>query len=227
MPDNDFKAFNWSAFKMMVMIGVDTSPFPNLSEEFMRGAREALKDDEKFEWLLKERQRWEDKKPDEPDEPSGEVMIAKFDIEIEMKHQHALDEGHHDCGWWWTKAALNVIYEVAGTTGQAISTYDRKIFVRKSPHSTGTVSMAMTPIPAEAIVISAVLTMVFDAHEGIAWADDTGLCEIRSVDGQFIRNLSAKDDIKGKGYNKNKRNLPVDFTPYVQALYAQQGVLKR
>jgi hypothetical protein len=94
-----------------------------------------------------------------------------------------------------------------------------RFVVRKDAGIVGTIQWDLSQVPAGANVKKATLWMEFDSHEGIANSDNTSVMEVY---GFFkgvrtsIKTVRAKEDIKDKGYNKTRPNLPLDFTAYVQ-----------
>ena len=120
------------------------------------------------------------------------------------------------CGIWFDSTEL-VIQHTEGTYKKRQGT----MFVKKASGKVGHFEADLSSIPAGAEIIRATLYMRLHPHEGIANSDHGSVIAVTGiVDGRstFVRNISAKHDIKGKGYSKGNPNVPIDFTAYAKKL---------
>ncbi len=117
------------------------------------------------------------------------------------------------CGIWFDSTEL-VIQHTEGTYKKRQGT----MFVKKASGKVGHFKADLSSIPAGAEIISATLYMRLHPHEGIANGDNGSVIAVTDANSKFVRNISAKHDIKGKGYSKGNPNVPIDFTAYAKKL---------
>ena len=120
------------------------------------------------------------------------------------------------CGIWFDSVQL-VVKHSAGTY---TSPKSGSMLVKARPYSQGRFKADLSSIPENATIHSATLYMRLHPHEGIANSDNSSVITAYDVNGPKtkVRDISARHDIKGKGYNKGNPNIPVDFTKYTQQL---------
>lgn len=137
-----------------------------------------------------------------------------FSLRMEM-----IVQKNAESGWYFDKAYLLVEH----TFGTNTYRQDGELLVKKNPHRTGVFKAMMSDIPCSASILKATLTMVLNRHEGIANDDKEGIVEVRDGNtGEFIRNITARTDIYGNGYNKYERpNVEIDFTLYARKIHGK------
>ena len=153
-----------------------------------------------------------DPDPIEPDKP-GECN-SDFNLKMEMMTQFGSSGG-----FFFDSLRLEIDYINGKKFTQVKST---PTLIKKAPHRVGEFKVNIGTIPCSANIERAVLYMTLNGAEGIANADTVG--EVKVSDGntgEFIRDITAKTDIKGKGYNKYNPVVPIDFTSYVKKLRKQ------
>ena len=120
------------------------------------------------------------------------------------------------CGWLFDSVQL-VINHSAGKFVK-----NGKGFLVKVGRAKPIFSADLSSIPSSATIQSATLYMRFNAHEGIARGDFTSTAVVYGwldASKSKVRDITAKKDIKGKGYSKSNPNLPIDFTAYAQKVH--------
>jgi len=117
------------------------------------------------------------------------------------------------CGIWFDSVEL-VIQHTEGTYKQRQGT----MFVKKASGKVGHFKANLSSIPAGAKITRATLYMRLHPHEGIANGDNGSVIAVTDGSSRFVRNITAKNDIKGKGYHKGNPNVPIDFTAYAKRL---------
>ena len=121
------------------------------------------------------------------------------------------------CGWWFDSTQL-VIQHSAGKFVKN----GGSMFLKKAGNRIGVFSADISSIPSSATIRSATLYMRFNPHEGIAFGDFTSVVAVSGwLDATKVkvRDITAKNDVKGKGYSKANPNLPIDFTAYAQKVH--------
>jgi hypothetical protein len=121
------------------------------------------------------------------------------------------------CGWWFDSTQL-VIQHSAGKFVKN----GGLMFIKKGSNRIGHFSADISSIPSSATIQSATLYMRFNAHEGIANSDNSSVVVVYGwldASKSKVRDITAKKDIKGKGYSKSNPNLPIDFTAYAQKVH--------
>ena len=123
----------------------------------------------------------------------------------------------HDCSVYFDTARLVIEY----SGGTYSSGQSDPLHIRKDANAVGRFYADLSSIPESADIITATLYMRLNPDEGIANSDNTSVVEVFSnVGGQltFLRYITAREDIKGKGYSKLNPVVPIDFTSYAQQL---------
>jgi hypothetical protein len=122
-----------------------------------------------------------------------------------------------DCGVWFDSARLVIEHSSGSFTSEQIGS----LLIKQAGNREGSFKADLSSIPANAVVNIATLKMRLNPDEGIANADNTSVVAVYGyIDGNltFLREITARDDIKGKGYSKVNPVVPIDFTSYAQQL---------
>jgi hypothetical protein len=122
------------------------------------------------------------------------------------------------CGWWFDSSTLEIVY-----TGGTFTASGGKMLVKQASGKQGYFSADISSIPASATIESAILTMRLNVYEGISNSDYSSV--VNAYDnssgsrGELVRTITARDDIKGRGYSKSNPNVPIDFTDYARKMH--------
>ena len=120
------------------------------------------------------------------------------------------------CGIWFDSAQLVVEH----SEGTFTSSRSGSMLIKKTRGSAN-FNADLSGIPASATIQKATLVMSLNTHEGIANSDFKSVIAVHDSSGNFVRNITARDDIRGKGYSKANPNVPVDFTDYARQVHGQ------
>lgn len=124
------------------------------------------------------------------------------------------------CGIWFDSANLVIKH----SDGTFTSSQSGSLLIKKT-RGPGHFHADLSTIPASATIQNATLIMSLNAHEGIANNDYTSVIEVYDnsggSSGDFVRTITAKDDIRGKGYYKGNPNVPIDFTDYARKIHGK------
>ncbi|MCI5126024.1 MAG: hypothetical protein D3925_16525 [Candidatus Electrothrix sp. AR5] len=120
------------------------------------------------------------------------------------------------CGIWFDSAKL-VIQHSGGTF---TSSQSGSLLVKKTL-GPGYFRADLSSIPSSATIQNATLVMSLNVHEGISYDDYTSVIEVHDSSGGFVRTITARDDIRGKGYDKGNPNVPIDFTDYARQVHGR------
>ncbi len=120
------------------------------------------------------------------------------------------------CGIWFDSAKLVIEH----SSGTFTSSQSGSLLIKKTRGS-GYFSADLSAIPSSATIQNATLVMSLNTHEGIANSDYTSVIEVYDSSGAFVRTITARDDIRGKGYDKGNPNVPIDFTDYAKQVHGQ------
>ena len=122
------------------------------------------------------------------------------------------------CGIWFDSTTLDIVY-----TGGTFTASGGSMLIKKASGSQGRFHADLSSIPASATIESAILTMSLNVHEGISNADNRSVIDAydnsTGTRGELVRQITARDDIKGKGYSKANPNVPIDFTEYARQMH--------
>ena len=119
------------------------------------------------------------------------------------------------CGIWFDSATLSIEH----SSGTFTSSQSGGLLIKKT-RGPAHFNADLSSIPSSATIHSATLTMSLNTHEGIANSDNKSVIEVYdNPSGSFIRTITAKEDIKGKGYSKSNPHVPVDFTSYAKQVH--------
>ena len=208
--DLDFKEFNGLAFTAYLLAGKTGSDNPGITPEYFDGFLRWIKNPVNSDWVREEIGSWPIVvEPIEPEPDPDKPCNSDFNLVFEMVNQL-----NDECGFWFTTATLNIVYE----GGSYTSAPSGEIFIKKSSGSVGKFRADITSIPCSAKILTATLRMTLEPDEGLAWGDKEGVVEIRDGNSQeLIRNLEAAQMHK-ESWNKGRPTGPVDFTEYVKKL---------
>jgi hypothetical protein len=120
------------------------------------------------------------------------------------------------CGIWFDSAQLTIEH----SDGTFTSSRSGSMLIKKTRGSAN-FNADLSGIPASATIQNATLIMSLNAHEGIANSDYTSVIDVYDNSGNFVRTITARDDIRGKGYDKGNPNVPIDFTDYTRQVHGQ------
>jgi hypothetical protein len=158
-----------------------------------------------------------DSEDDNDSEAEPEIAISgtrtsDFSLEFEMSHQSC-----SSCGIWFDSAELVIVHSEGRFTAQQSGS----LLIKEAPYSQGRFHASISSIPPSSTIESATLYMRLNAGEGISNDDYTSSISVYGDIGgsrRHIRDITAADDIKGKGYSKANPNVPIDFTAYTRQL---------
>jgi hypothetical protein len=123
------------------------------------------------------------------------------------------------CGIWFDSAEL-VITHSQGTFTRFQS---GSLLIKQSPSRQGRFQADISSIPASATIKSATLYMNLNRKEGIANSDNSSVIAVYDYSsgrrGALVRYITARGDIKGRGYSKAKPRVPINFTSYAQQIH--------
>ncbi|MCA9657768.1 MAG: DNRLRE domain-containing protein [Myxococcales bacterium] len=123
------------------------------------------------------------------------------------------------------------------------------ILVKQSLARTGLFRADIREIPPDAQIDDATLFLHIHSHEGLANSDTSSVLEVHECErdwnwneatwnqaadgvpwdqpggdfGELIREIRAKEDLHGAGFNKGNPDAHFDFTDYVKKLQAERG----
>jgi len=159
----------------------------------------------------------DDPEDDNNSEDEAEVVVSEtrksdFSLEFEMSHQSC-----SSCGIWFDSADLVIVHSQGRFTAQQSGS----LLIKEAPYFQGRFHASLSSIPPSSTIESATLYMQLNAAEGISNDDFTSSISVYGYIGgsrRHIRDITAADDIKGKGYSKANPNVPIDFTAYTRQL---------
>jgi hypothetical protein len=124
------------------------------------------------------------------------------------------------CGIWFNSANLVIKH----SSGTFTSSQSGSLLIKKT-RGPGYFHADLSSIPSSSTIQSASLVMSLNTHEGIANSDYTSVIEVYDNSsgsrGDFVRTITAKNDIKGKGYSKGNPHVPIDFTDYARRVHGK------
>ena len=121
------------------------------------------------------------------------------------------------CGIWFDSADLVIIHSEGKFTAQQSGS----LLIKEKPYRQGRFNANLSSIPSSSTIESATLYMRLNRHEGISNDDFTSTISVYGdIDGSmnYVREITARDDIKGKGYSKANPVVPIDFTDYARQI---------
>lgn len=131
-----------------------------------------------------------------------------FSLVFEMSHQSC-----SSCGIWFDSAELVIVH----SQGRFTARQSGSLLIKEAPYHQGRFTADIGSIPLSSTIESATLYMLLNADEGISNDDFTSTISVYGDTGgsrEYIREITAQDDIKGKGYSKANPNVPIDFTAF-------------
>ena len=159
-----------------------------------------------------EESKGEEKSPTEPKIAISEKRTGDFNLTFEMSYQSCAS-----CGIWFDSAELVIEH----SEGRFTAHQSGSLLIKEKPYRQGRFNADISSIPASSKIQSATLYMHLNTGEGIANDDFTSSISVYgNVDGgtRYIREITAQDDIKGKGYSKANPIVPIDFTDYARQI---------
>ncbi|MDU9048061.1 MAG: hypothetical protein Q3M30_04380 [Candidatus Electrothrix sp. Rat3] len=120
------------------------------------------------------------------------------------------------CGIWFDSAKLTIKH----SDGTFTSSQSGSMLIKKTRGSAN-FNADLSGIPASATIQKATLVMSLNTHEGIANSDFKSVITVHDSSGDFVRTITARDDIRGKGYSKGNPHVPIDFTDYAKKVHGQ------
>ncbi|MDJ0957255.1 MAG: hypothetical protein QNI91_10370 [Arenicellales bacterium] len=153
-----------------------------------------------------------DEESSEAETAITEVRTGEFDLVFEMSYQSCAS-----CGIWFDSAELVIEHSEGRFTAQQSGS----LLIKEAPYHQGRFNANISSIPSSSTIESATLYMHLNRHEGISNDDFTSTISVYGkIDGSmsYIREITARDDIKGQGYSKANPVVPIDFTDYARRI---------
>lgn len=100
------------------------------------------------------------------------------------------------CGIWFDSAKLTIKH----SDGTFTSSQSGSMLIKNT--GSANFNADLSGIPASATIQKATLVMSLNTHEGIANSDFKSVITVHDSSGDFVRTITARDDIRGKGYSK-------------------------
>ena len=158
----DFKEFNGAELTAFLIAGKIAGNNPGITGEYVDGFFDWIDKPSNRVWIREEIVDWPIvEEPVEP--PPSEVCESDFNLVMEMTNQL-----NDECGFWFTEAWLEVKYN-DGKIWQ--SSRSGEIFIKKSSGKVGKFKADLSSIPCDATIREAILYMVLERDEGLAWGD--------------------------------------------------------
>lgn len=158
--------------------------------------------------------------PEEVPAPAQETQAATtnnqkkrgpFDLTFKQTHMPC-----PDCGIQFDSVELVIVHSQGTFTKR-----QGHMAIKKGPYRVGRFTADVSSIPRDAQIINAKLNMLLNRDEGIANGDNGTVISVDGlIDGRStrVREITARGDIKGKGYSKANPMVPIDFTGYAKRL---------
>ena len=135
-----------------------------------------------------------------------------FSLVFDQKYQAC-----SDCGIWFDSAELVLVTD----KGTFRFNQSGSMLIKQNPFRRGFFRANLSAVPKDARIQSATLYMHLNHHEGIANSDKASIISVSGyVNGslQYVRDITAAGDIKGRGYSKANPSVPFDFTQFARRL---------
>ena len=148
----------------------------------------------------------------EPETAATDARTGDFNLVFEMSYQSC-----SSCGIWFDSAELVIEHSEGRFTAQQSGS----LLIKEKPYRQGRFNADISSIPSSATIESATLYMHLNRDEGISNDDFTSKISVHGYIGgslNYIREITAQDDIKGKGYSKANPVVPIDFTDYARQI---------
>lgn len=147
-----------------------------------------------------------------PAPPAATSGRGEFSLVFEQTFQSCAS-----CGIWFDSAELVIEHD----RGTFRSSQVGSLLIKQSPYFQGTFRASIAGIPQVADIRNATLYMRLNGAEGISNDDFTSTIAVYGyVRGnlEYIRDITAQYDIKGRGYSKANPVVPIDFTEYAKRI---------
>ena len=161
-------------------------------------------------------------KPDSTEESEGEDVVeaepepapteaprGDFNLVFEMSYQSCAS-----CGIWFDSAELVIVH----SEGRFSVQQSGSLLIKEKPYRQGRFNADLSSIPSSSKIESATLYMHLNRHEGISNDDYTSSISVYDGSRNYVKEITAKHDIKGKGYSKANPVVPIDFTDYARQI---------
>jgi hypothetical protein len=147
-----------------------------------------------------------------PAPPAPSSGRGEFSLVFEQTYQSCAS-----CGIWFDSAELVIEHD----RGTFRSSQVGSLLIKQSPYFQGTFRASIAGVPRVADIRNATLYMRLNLHEGISNDDFTSTLAVYGYAGgnlEYIRDITAQYDIKGRGYSKANPVVPIDFTEYAKRI---------
>lgn len=137
---------------------------------------------------------------------------GEFSLIFEQSYQSC-----DSCGIWFDSAELVIEHDRGTFTAQQTGS----LLIKQAPYYQGSFKANIGSISGSSSIKSAILYLRLNPHEGISNDDYTSTLSVYgSIGGNmtYLREITAQDDIKGRGYSKANPVVPIDFTTYARQL---------
>ena len=154
----------------------------------------------------------DDASDDEPESFATGPRSGDFDLVFEQSYQSC-----DSCGIWFDSAEIVIEH----SEGRFSARQSGSLLIKEAPYHQGRFKADISAIPRSAEIRSAILYMHLNRDEGISNDDFTSrLSAFGYVDGSltYLREITAENDIKGRGYSKANPVVPIDFTEYARQI---------
>jgi hypothetical protein len=148
---------------------------------------------------------------DDTSTTAGSRSNNQFSLVFEQTYQPC-----RDCGMWFDSAELVIQTDKGTFRFNQIGSLQ----IRQNAKLKGYFRADITPIPGDAQIQKATLTMRLNRDEGLANEDFSSRVSVSGyINGslQYARDLTASD-IKARGYSKANPAVPFDFTQFARRL---------
>lgn len=148
----------------------------------------------------------------EPETAITGARTGDFNLFFEMSHQSC-----SSCGIWFDSAELVIVH----SQGRFTERQSGSLLIKETPYRQGRFNANVSSIPPSSTIQSATLYMRLNAAEGISNDDFTSSISVYGDIGgsrRYLREITAREDIKGKGYSKANPIVPIDFTTYARQI---------
>jgi len=138
---------------------------------------------------------------------SNKMARANVDLTFKQTYQPC-----PDCGLQFDSVELVIVHSQGTFTKR-----QGHMAIKQAPNRVGHFVADISSIPRDAQIVNAKLNMLLNRAEGIANGDSSSVIGVYGKSG-FVREITARNDIKGKGYSKANPMVPIDFTSYARQL---------
>jgi len=148
----------------------------------------------------------------EPEPVITGPRTGDFHLVFEMSYQSC-----SSCGVWFDSAKLVIVHSQGRFTAQQTGS----LLIKEAPYFQGRFNANISSIPPASTILSATLYLHLNAAEGISNDDFTSSISVYGDVGgskRYIKEITAQNDIKGRGYSKANPVVPIDFTNYAKQI---------